>query len=226
MTGMKRTTCSSPTPATVTTFSTADIPARELPSVFPCSPTSPLAAFTGGVSRLHNLNRIEVHMLDMPKNLLIVDDDSSILTALSQHFSELGYSVRSSKDGSSALSEIEMELPDILLSDLNMPGIPAIQFLLTVRRMFPSIRVVAMSGAYSGGDVPPAVAADAFYGKGSSLHLLTQAVNAMTRPGRSTIARSCALERCAAPCSFLYTPARKRSPPRRPLQGRARRMRW
>jgi DNA-binding NtrC family response regulator len=126
-------------------------------------------------------------MLDMPKNLLIVDDDISILTVLSQHFSELGYSVRSSKGGSSALSEIEMELPDILLSDLNMPGIPAVQFLLTVRRMFPSIRVVAMSGAYSGSGVPLAVAADAFYQKGSSLYLLAQAVNAMTRPNRSTI---------------------------------------
>jgi hypothetical protein len=56
-----------------------------------------------------------------------------------------------------------------------------------VRRMFPSIRVVAMSGAYSGNRVPPGVAADAFYEKGSSLHLLTQGVDAMTQPGRSTI---------------------------------------
>jgi CheY-like chemotaxis protein len=126
-------------------------------------------------------------MFDMPKTLLIVDDDISILTFLSEHLSDLGYRVRSVKDESSALSEIENELPDILLSDIDLPGIPGVQFLSTVRRKFPSIRVVAMSGAYSGGRVPSGIAADALYEKGSSLHLLTQVVDAMTKPGRSTI---------------------------------------
>src|SRR5580692_9131062 len=102
-------------------------------------------------------------MLNRPKKLLIVDDDLVIRTGLSQHFSELGYCVRSAKDESSALLEIEKGLPDILLSDLNMPGISSIQFLLKVRRMFPSIRAVAMSDDYSGSRVPPGIAADAFY---------------------------------------------------------------
>jgi CheY-like chemotaxis protein len=126
-------------------------------------------------------------MFDMPKTLLIVDDDISILTVLSEHFSELGYYVRSVKDGSSAMSEIENELPDILLSDINPPDMLGIQFLSTVRRKFPSIRVVAMSGAFSESFIPPGIAADAFYEKDSSLHLLTQVVDAMTHPGRSTI---------------------------------------
>ena len=126
-------------------------------------------------------------MLYMPEKLLIADDDISILTVLSQHFSELGCCVRSAEDGPSALSEIEKEPPDILLSDLQMPGIPVTQVLVNVRQNFPSIRVVAMSDAHSGSRVPPGVAADAFYEKGSSLHLLTQAVDAMTRPGRLTI---------------------------------------
>jgi DNA-binding NtrC family response regulator len=126
-------------------------------------------------------------MSDMPKTLLIVDDDISILPFLSQHLSDLGYRVRSVEDGSSALSEIENELPDILLSEIDLPGAPGVQFLSTVRRKFPSIRVVAMSGAYSGRRVPAGIAADAFYEKGSSLHLLTQIVDAMTKPGRSTI---------------------------------------
>ena len=126
-------------------------------------------------------------MLDIRKTLLIVDDDISILTVLSQHFSELGYCVRSVKDGSSAMSEIENELPDILLSDINPPGIPGVQFLSTVRRKFPSVRVVAMSGALSEGLMPPGIAADAFYEKDSSLHLLTQIVDSMTQPDRSTV---------------------------------------
>lgn len=136
---------------------------------------------------LHNLYHREVNMLYRPKKLLIADDDISILTVLSQHFSELGCHVRSAEDGSSALSEIEKEIPDILLADLKMPGIPGTLILVNVRQNFPSIRVIAMSGAHSGSCVPPGVAADAFYEKGSSLHLLTEAVDAMTRPGRLTI---------------------------------------
>jgi len=137
---------------------------------------------------LHDLYPNEVvHMFDMPKTLLMVDDDISILRSLAQHLSDLGYRVRSVEDGSSALSEMENELPDILLSDIDLPGIQSVQFLSTVRRKFPSVRVVAMSGAHTGRRVPPGFAADAFYEKGSSLHLLTQVVNAMTQPGRSTI---------------------------------------
>ena len=136
---------------------------------------------------LHNLYLREVNMLYIPKKVLIADDDVSILTFLSERFSELRYCVRSAEDGSSALSEIEKELPDILLADLELPSIPGTPFLVKVRQNFPSIRVVAMSGAHSGRRVPFGVAADAFYEKGSSLHLLTEAVDAMTRPGRLTI---------------------------------------
>jgi CheY-like chemotaxis protein len=126
-------------------------------------------------------------MLERQKKLLIVDDDVSLLSLLSRLFSQLGYCVRSAGDGSSALSAIENELPDILLSDLKMPGIPGILFLLIVRQNFPSIRVVSMSGAYLRNRVPSCVAADAFYGKGTSLHLLTQAVEDMTRTDYSTM---------------------------------------
>jgi len=54
--------------------------------------------------------------------LLIVDDEPSIRMSLSQIFTGSGHRVRSAADGFSALSEIRQGIPDILLSDLNMPG--------------------------------------------------------------------------------------------------------
>src|ERR1700751_6290745 len=95
--------------------------------------------------------------------LLIVDDEESIRMSLSQVFAEFGHSVRSAKDGFSALSEMREEIPDIVLSDLNMPGMSGFEFLSVIRRRFPAIRVIAMSGTFSGDGIPPGVAADVFY---------------------------------------------------------------
>ena len=55
-----------------------------------------------------------------------------------------------------------------------------------VRRRFPSIRVIAMGGVFSGNHVPHGVAADALYQKGAGPVRLIDAVDAMTRPDRST----------------------------------------
>jgi CheY-like chemotaxis protein len=117
--------------------------------------------------------------------LLIVDDEESIRMSLSHIFAEFGHSVRSAKDGFSALSEMREEIPDIVLSDLNMPGMSGFELLSVVRRRFPSIHVIAMSGRFSGDGVPPGVAADAFYEKGTDLGSLLHIVEAMTRQERS-----------------------------------------
>ena len=59
-----------------------------------------------------------------------------------------------------------MEVPDVILSDLNMPGMSGFEFLSVVRRRFPTVKVIAMSSAFAVDDIPPGVAADAFYQKG------------------------------------------------------------
>ena len=116
--------------------------------------------------------------------LLIVDDQPSIRMSLSQIFIASGKCVRSAVDGFSALSEIRQEAPEILLSDLNMPGMSGFELLSVVRRRFPAIQVIAMSGSFSGDGVPLGVAADAFYEKGTSVGILLEIVKAMTQPER------------------------------------------
>jgi CheY-like chemotaxis protein len=105
-------------------------------------------------------------------NLLVVDDEPSIRTSLVQVLTEIGYSVRSAQDGFSALVEIRKAIPDLVLSDLNMPGMSGFELLSVVRHLFPSIRVIAMSGSFSGDEVPRGIAADAFYQKGSDIRSL------------------------------------------------------
>lgn len=124
-------------------------------------------------------------MPDTLGNLLIVDDDVSIRTCLALVFSALGYRARTGEDGHAALSEIRKEIPDVLLSDLNMARMPGVEFLAAVRRSFPSIRVIAMTGVLSGNRKPPEIAADAFYQKGAGPSRLIEYVEAMTQPMRS-----------------------------------------
>jgi len=102
-------------------------------------------------------------------SLLIVDDDHAVRISLACALKEIGYSVRTAGGGFAALAEIGEEAPEILISDLNMPGMSGFELLKVTRRRFPGVQTIAMSGAFSGDEVPSGVAADAFYQKGSSI---------------------------------------------------------
>jgi CheY-like chemotaxis protein len=108
--------------------------------------------------------------------ILIVDDDASLGISLWEILTNAGYDVRSVHGGQAALSEIDREPPDLLLSDLNMPGLSGFELLAVVRRRFPTVNVIAMSGAYFGDEVPPGVLADAFYEKGRGGKVLIRIV--------------------------------------------------
>jgi CheY-like chemotaxis protein len=68
------------------------------------------------------------------------------------------------------------EVPQILISDLNMPGMSGFELLSIVRRRFPTIPVIAMSGAFPDNNIPHGVAADCFYEKGSGIYPLLKAI--------------------------------------------------
>jgi hypothetical protein len=101
-------------------------------------------------------------------DIVLVDDNPAIRYGLSEIFKRRGYTVRTASDGFSALALLRERIPGILLSDLDMPGMSGFELLSVVRHRFPAIAVIATSGAYSGVFVPPDVAADAFYAKGSN----------------------------------------------------------
>lgn len=125
-------------------------------------------------------------MSDIKAQILVVDDEALVCKSLSVIFAALGYETRTAANGFSALDAIRSEIPDILLSDLNMPGMSGFELLSVVRRRFPSIHVIAMSGAFSGRKIPAGVAADAFYEKGTGPGSLLRIVEAMMRSRPAT----------------------------------------
>ena len=120
------------------------------------------------------------------KTVLVVDDKECIRVSMANLLEEFGYSVREAVDGHSALHQIRKLNPDILLSDLQMPGMSGSELLNNVRRFFPAIKVIATSGSYGGEEIPAGILADAFYPKGSNVSALLQILRELpqtTRPG-------------------------------------------
>ena len=114
--------------------------------------------------------------------ILVVDDDEAVRDSLGLLLQSSGYDVSTATNGFDALLQLKRSLPAIVLSDLNMPQMSGFEFLSVVRRQFPQISVIAMSGAYDSGDaVPGGVIADAFYSKGHSdpptlLHIVAELI--------------------------------------------------
>ena len=122
--------------------------------------------------------------------IVIADDNAVLLGVLAEIFRECGWHVRTARDGFEALQAIQEQAPDLLLSDLQMDGMSGFELLSVVRRRFPSVRVIAMSGSISGSIVPIGLAADAFYAKGdSSVATLLQQVAELPSVEELTAAR-------------------------------------
>jgi CheY-like chemotaxis protein len=124
-------------------------------------------------------------MPDLKASILIVEDEESVRTSLAEILKVLGHRVRCSADGLAALVEMNGEVPEILLSDLNMPGMSGFELLPLVRLRFPTVRVIAMSGAFCGHQVPDGVTADAFYEKGNGVALLLKVIEGLVYTNRS-----------------------------------------
>lgn len=107
-------------------------------------------------------------MASLPKrHVLLVDDEQSIRESMEMLFKMSGYDVSTAENGFDALLHLRRVTPDVVISDLNMPQMSGFEFLSVLRRRFPDIPVIAISGAYASGDlVPGGVIADAFYPKG------------------------------------------------------------
>jgi CheY-like chemotaxis protein len=127
------------------------------------------------------------------KEILIVDDSLAIRTSMSLVLKEMGYRVRTAEDGFAALRQVRQGLPDILLSDLNMPGMSGFELLSVFRRRFPAIQTIAMSGASSRGEVFSGVIADAFFQKGQGIEGLMQVIATLAQMERRAPHPSCAV---------------------------------
>lgn len=103
---------------------------------------------------------------DFKTRVLVVDDEPIILDTTTAILESEGFVVRTAADGFAALLTLRQTPPDIIISDLRMPNMSGFEFLSVVRRRFPHIPVIAVSGEYVAVGMPPGLLMDAFLQKG------------------------------------------------------------
>jgi CheY-like chemotaxis protein len=96
--------------------------------------------------------------------VLLVDDDPLIRKLISGCLVAAGYVVQTAVDGLDALGKLRAGLPDLIISDLNMPRMSGLELLAVVRKRFPQIPVIVISSV-APNEMPQEVAADAYYHK-------------------------------------------------------------
>jgi two-component system cell cycle sensor histidine kinase/response regulator CckA len=79
------------------------------------------------------------------ERLLVIDDEIAILTGLEIQLTDEGYAVQTARSGPEAL-ETFVEGYDLVLMDLGMPEMGALELIDALRTLQPRVRIVAMTG--------------------------------------------------------------------------------
>lgn len=77
--------------------------------------------------------------------VLVVDDESAARAALSELLRDEGYIVHTAGDGFKALGQLDDWSPDIVVTDVQMPGMSGIELMEKIRERVPSVGVVVMT---------------------------------------------------------------------------------
>lgn len=78
--------------------------------------------------------------------ILIIDDDPDVLRPLRRILESKGHTVAEASDGQTALRYFAGHPTDLVLTDIYMPQMDGIEFIMRVKEAFPEARILAMSG--------------------------------------------------------------------------------
>ena len=92
--------------------------------------------------------------------VLVVDDESVIADTLAEILTRSGYTGVAEYDGDSALETALLTPPEMLITDVVLPGMTGIELALKMRRIFPECKIILFSGQASTADLLASARAD------------------------------------------------------------------
>jgi CheY-like chemotaxis protein len=79
-------------------------------------------------------------------SILVIDDEPDVRDAVKRVLDRAGYTVRTADSGVGALADLERIHTDVVITDIIMPKIDGVQVIESIRKAFPSVRIIAISG--------------------------------------------------------------------------------
>jgi CheY-like chemotaxis protein len=103
------------------------------------------------------------------RRVLLVHGDQKFLDECSAELRLRGYEVLMAREGFEALCVLRGGVPEVLISELDLPRMSGFELLAVVRTRFPQIAVIATSGEYTSHSLPVETTCDAFVAEGPNM---------------------------------------------------------
>jgi DNA-binding response OmpR family regulator len=85
----------------------------------------------------------------MANRIFVVDDEKNIADTLAMVLRKHGHEANAFYDAESALHQIEVLCPEIVISDVVMPGLDGVELAILIRKRHPECRILLFSGQTS-----------------------------------------------------------------------------
>lgn len=95
--------------------------------------------------------------------IIVADDERIIADTLANILEGDGHSALALYDGESAVKWAEMLVPDVVLTDIIMPGIDGIEAAKAIMKLLPGCRIILFSGQATSSDLLARAQAEGYY---------------------------------------------------------------
>ncbi|HSV12714.1 MAG TPA: response regulator [Tepidisphaeraceae bacterium] len=80
------------------------------------------------------------------RQVLIVEDESRLREMLAHAITDMGFDVSTARSAEAAVKMLDQQPADIILLDLNLPGINGIELFEIIHKRWPAIQVIVLTG--------------------------------------------------------------------------------
>jgi|SRR5208337_120292 len=81
--------------------------------------------------------------------ILVVDEESANADTLAEILRRNGYATEAAYDGSGALEKALLSPPELVITDVVLPGMSGVQLAITIKRVYPDCKILLYSGQAS-----------------------------------------------------------------------------
>ena len=85
-------------------------------------------------------------MLEIPTNALVVDDEEVFAEMLVESLKQIKTNASAAHNGKTCLEKLEQNNMDVVILDIKMPGMDGIETLKEIKKRFPLVEVIMLTG--------------------------------------------------------------------------------